>query len=92
MAILDMVMPRMGGTAAAIELRSRFPDLPVLFTSGYSESTGVAATLLQKSHYLQKPYSPTALARVIRKILDGKASRAYSVGNKLPKVTGRLKG
>jgi two-component system cell cycle sensor histidine kinase/response regulator CckA len=63
-------MPRMGGTATATQLRSRFPGLPVLFTSGYSESTGAAASLLPNSHYLQKPYSPTALGRVIRKILD----------------------
>jgi two-component system, cell cycle sensor histidine kinase and response regulator CckA len=70
LAILDMVMPRMGGTAAATHLRGRFPTLPILFTSGYSESTGAAASLLPNSYYLQKPYSPTALGRVIRKILD----------------------
>ncbi len=43
LAILDVVMPRMGGTATATHLRSRYPSLPVLFTSGYSESTGAAA-------------------------------------------------
>jgi len=76
LAILDMVMPRMGGTATATQLRSRFPGLPVLFTSGYSESTGAAASLLPNSHYLQKPYSPTALGRVIRKILDPAGNEA----------------
>lgn len=68
LAILDVVMPRMGGTAT--HLRERFSTLPILFTSGYTESTGVAASLLPNSYYLQKPYSPTALGRVIRKILD----------------------
>jgi DNA-binding response OmpR family regulator len=41
-----------------------------LFTSGYSEATGLNAAQLSNSHYLQKPYSPTSLARVIRQILD----------------------
>jgi two-component system, cell cycle sensor histidine kinase and response regulator CckA len=70
LAILDMVMPRMGGTATATQLRKRFPGLPVLLTSGYSEHTGGAASLLPNSRYLQKPYSPTSLARMIRTILD----------------------
>ena len=70
LAILDVVMPRMGGVATATYLRERFSTLPILFTSGYSETTSVAASLLPNSYYLQKPYSPTALGRVIRKILD----------------------
>jgi two-component system, cell cycle sensor histidine kinase and response regulator CckA len=70
LAILDVVMPRMGGTATATLLRSHFPSLPVLFTSGYSESTGAAVSQLANSYYLQKPYSPTSLGRVLRKILD----------------------
>ena len=73
LAILDMVMPRMGGPATATRLRDSFPDLPLLFTSGYSESKD-SASLLPNSHYLQKPYSPTALGRLIRIILDGAAS------------------
>ena len=71
LAILDVVMPRMGGTVTATELRRRLASLPILFTSGYSEATGVTASQLPNSYYLQKPYSPTSLARVIRKILEG---------------------
>jgi DNA-binding NtrC family response regulator len=51
-------------------LRARFPGLPVLFTSGYSEATGVTASQLENSYYIQKPYSPTLLGRAVRKILD----------------------
>jgi two-component system, cell cycle sensor histidine kinase and response regulator CckA len=39
LAILDVVMPRMGGTVTATALRRRFASLPVLFTSGYSEAS-----------------------------------------------------
>jgi PAS domain S-box-containing protein len=69
-AILDVVMPRLGGVATATKLRHCYPTLPILLTSGYSESTLAAASVLPNSHYLQKPYSPTSLARVIRRILD----------------------
>src|SRR5208283_1684441 len=37
LAILDVVMPHLGGPATAAQLLARFPGLPILFTSGYSE-------------------------------------------------------
>ncbi|MGB7846128.1 MAG: response regulator [Candidatus Acidiferrum sp.] len=70
LGVLDVVMPRMGGPATATHLRNHFPNLPILFTSGYSESKEVAISQLPNSSYLQKPYSPTSLARAIRRILD----------------------
>ncbi len=69
LAILDVIMPRMGGSATAAALLARLPNLPVLFTSGYSESAGSRVNL-PSSRYLQKPYSPTALGRAVREILD----------------------
>jgi CheY-like chemotaxis protein len=70
LAILDVVMPKLGGPATAAKLAERFADLPVLFTSGYSQdSDGVAATTAS-ARYLQKPYSPTTLGRIVREILD----------------------
>jgi two-component system cell cycle sensor histidine kinase/response regulator CckA len=74
-AILDMVMPRMSGAATAAELRKRFPELPIVFTSGYSKTEDAAVAQLANSSYLQKPYSPTSLGRTIRKILDPAAVR-----------------
>ncbi|HTQ60987.1 MAG TPA: response regulator [Candidatus Solibacter sp.] len=67
LAILDLVMPKMGGLETAAKLAERYERLPVLFTSGYSqESKGLEAT----GRYLQKPYSPTNLSRTVREILD----------------------
>jgi two-component system, cell cycle sensor histidine kinase and response regulator CckA len=70
LAVLDVVMPQMGGAAAAAELLRRNPALPVLFTSGFSENANSAVAGAPGSHYLQKPYSPTSLASTIREILD----------------------
>jgi two-component system cell cycle sensor histidine kinase/response regulator CckA len=69
LAILDVVMPHLGGPAAAAQLLARFPDLPILFTSGYSEYPHLAVSQAPASRYLQKPYSPTSLGRAIREIL-----------------------
>jgi hypothetical protein len=41
----------------------------VLFTSGYSAPSEIIPSEA-KERYLQKPYSPTTLARLVRQILD----------------------
>jgi PAS domain S-box-containing protein len=69
LAILDVVMPHLGGPAAAAQLLARYPDLPILFTSGYLEYPRLDASQAPASRYLQKPYSPTSLGRTIREIL-----------------------
>ena len=71
LAILDVVMPKMGGRAAAGKLAEQFSKIQVLFTSGYSpESTEVPADETNKPRYLQKPYRPTTLGRLVRETLD----------------------
>jgi len=67
LAILDVIMPKLGGLETAAKLAERFEKLPVLFTSGYSkESKGLETA----AGYLQKPYSPSTLGRMVREILD----------------------
>ena len=75
LAILDVVMPKLGGPAAAAKLAERFSGLPVLFTSGYSQDADAVATATANARYLQKPYSPTTLGRLVREILDQVAAK-----------------
>src|SRR6267143_801794 len=70
LAILDVVMPKLGGAAVASKLTALFAGLPILFTSGYSQDSENIAPATANARYLQKPYSPTTLGRVVREILD----------------------
>ncbi len=63
LAILDVIMPKLG-------LLKMFPDLPVVFTSGYSADASKLSAEGAQAHYLQKPYSPTILGRLVRQTLD----------------------
>jgi two-component system, cell cycle sensor histidine kinase and response regulator CckA len=78
LAILDMVMPKLGGKAVAPKLRALFDDLPILFTSGYSQDPENKAPAIADARYLQKPYSPTTLGRMVREILDQTETRGGS--------------
>jgi len=75
LAILDVIMPKTGGPAAASKLAAMFAGLPILFTSGYSQDSENIPPAMAEARYLQKPYSPTTLGRVVREILDQAKAR-----------------
>jgi len=65
--LTDVVMPEMGGKELARRTRSAFPDMPIILTSGYP----IAANdeLMAGSTFIQKPFSPKALAEAVREAL-----------------------
>jgi two-component system cell cycle sensor histidine kinase/response regulator CckA len=72
LVITDLVMPVMGGRELAEKLAERFPGLPVLFTSGYTDGEAVRRVLVEEERpFLQKPLAPDILLRRIRDLLDG---------------------
>jgi len=70
--LTDVIMPQMTGRALADLVTADQPALPVLFMSGYADSAVVEHGVLQTGRaYLQKPFTPAQLARVVRRVLDG---------------------
>jgi PAS domain S-box-containing protein len=69
--VADVVMPDMGGRIMAAQLARRWPDVPVLFTSGYTGLEVVRRGLLEDGReFIQKPLAPEALARKVREMVD----------------------
>ena len=69
--ITDVIMPQMGGRQLAEELKAARPEIQVLFISGYTETSIVRTGGLGKDEaFLQKPFTPLALARRVREMLD----------------------
>ncbi len=67
----DVVMPGMNGGELAKQLIPHRPGMKVLFTSGYTEDVIVHHGVLDDEvSFLGKPYSPSALAKKIREVLD----------------------
>jgi CheY-like chemotaxis protein len=67
----DVNMPGMNGGELASELRRLKPDLPVVFMSGDSGPDGAP----QRCSFLQKPFNPSGLARIVRRELERSVPR-----------------
>ncbi len=69
--ITDVIMPGMSGPDLAALVRTRRPELRVLFMSGYSETPLDVVTARPGNGFMQKPFAPRALAYRVREVLDG---------------------
>ena len=70
-ALLDVVMPKIGGREVYNTVRAHKPELPVLFSSGYTTNAIHTGFIVDAGlETIQKPYSPNALLRKIRGVLD----------------------
>ena len=71
LVITDVVMPQMGGKLMAGWLRAMYPNIKVLLTSGYTDEVIAQQGVLEPGvAFLQKPYTPGALTRKVRALLD----------------------
>jgi signal transduction histidine kinase len=69
--LTDVVMPEMSGRELVDRFAKLRPKTKVLFMSGYTDDAIVRHGVLRPgTAYLEKPFSPDALARKVREVLD----------------------
>ncbi|TPG17595.1 PAS domain-containing sensor histidine kinase [Sphingomonas koreensis] len=70
--ISDVVMPTMDGPTMVRRVRKRYPDLPILFMSGYAEEQLRKSIDIDNVAFLPKPFSVQQLAEAARDALAAK--------------------
>lgn len=69
--VTDVIMPEMNGLELANSLQPDYPSIKRLFMSGYTANTIAHHGVLDKGVlFIQKPFSKTDLAIMVRKALD----------------------
>ena len=67
--VTDLLMPGMNGAELARKVKARLPGIEVLCISGYAEELRQSGEIDENS-FLQKPFTPQALLRKVRDMLD----------------------
>ncbi|WP_448660378.1 ATP-binding protein [Sphingomonas sp. CJ99] len=67
--ITDVVMPVMDGPTLVGHVRREFPDLPILFMSGYAEEQARRQITIDNVGFLPKPFSVQQLAQAARDVM-----------------------
>jgi signal transduction histidine kinase/CheY-like chemotaxis protein len=69
--ITDVVMPQENGRSLAARLLRQRQDMKVLYMSGYTDTSIVGtAEEMERAEFLQKPFTPSALAKKVRTVLQ----------------------
>lgn len=69
--LTDVVMPTRSGPEVAELLRQDYPGLKVLFMSGYTDDVVIRRGVsTAETTFIQKPFSPLALAQKVRELLS----------------------
>jgi PAS domain S-box-containing protein len=69
--LADVVMPGMSGSELAKLLKPLYPEIKILYMSGYTDDAIVRHGVLKKGvNYIQKPFTMEGLARKVREVLD----------------------
>jgi CheY-like chemotaxis protein len=72
--LTDVIMPRVSGPQLSNELTALRPTLKTLYVSGRLEEELHDIGLLQQgAAFIQKPFTPEALARAVRSLLDARS-------------------
>lgn len=71
MLITDVVMPEMSGRELADILQAQYPEMKLLFMSGYTNNAIAHQGVLDEGvSYIQKPFSMKELSETIRDVLE----------------------
>jgi CheY-like chemotaxis protein len=71
LVVTDVIMPGLTGRQAAQEIQAGRPEVRILFISGYTDEAIARHGLLEPGvNFLAKPFTPDALLRKVRAVLD----------------------
>ena len=73
LVLMDMIMPKLGGSQAFVKIREIDPQAKILLSSGFVNEEDIQHLLKQGAcGFLSKPHRLPVVVKAIRDVLDGK--------------------
>jgi signal transduction histidine kinase len=70
--LTDVIMPKTNGRQLAQELQAKYPEMKVLYMSGYTDDIITKHGVLDKgTGFIEKPFTPKALIARVREVMVG---------------------
>ena len=77
LVLMDMIMPKLGGSQAFVKIREIDPQAKILLSSGFVNEEDIQHLLQQGAcGFLSKPHRLPVVVKAIRDALDGKSVSA----------------
>jgi CheY-like chemotaxis protein len=70
--ISDLVLPKLHGLNLVYEIRSRWPDVPIIVISGYLPDSEGKVILEGSAEFIQKPIKPEILFATLESLSDAR--------------------
>jgi PAS domain S-box-containing protein len=71
LVLTDVIMPQMSGKELSDKIKTQCPHTKILLMSGYTDDALAHHGVLDEGlRFLEKPFSPTKLAKKVREVLD----------------------
>ena len=75
--VTDLAMAEVDGRTLVERLRERYPEVPVLYMSGFTGADVIRRGLIEADQpFLQKPFGPDELVHQVQAMLNGRPSAA----------------
>ena len=93
LVITDVIMPKMSGKELYDQIKVIAPRIEVLFMSGYTDDALTHHGVLgPELCFLEKPFSPSGLARKVREVIDNSKNRPRFAPKAVSNGNGSLNG
>src|SRR5919106_1254847 len=74
LVISDILMPNLDGYTLVARIRMKWPNIPIILTSGYLSQDAAKAMLHGSAEFIPKPIDPTALIATVQRLLPSPTS------------------
>ena len=69
LVVSDILMPKLNGYALAARIRAKWPNMPIILTSGYLPQDAAKTMMNGSVEFIPKPLDAAALIPIIRRLM-----------------------